>query len=462
MDKVDLVIRSGEIVRSDGSFVAGIAIKDGKIAGIMNDCCLPPADRVIDAKGKVVVAGAIDPHTHAREPGITERDDYTTCTMAAAAGGVTTILEHPVSVPPVSSVETLLYKKGIAESKAVVDFALYGGAGITSIPDILPQAEEGVVAFKTFLHAPAPGREAEFQGIYATDDGALLDVFAEVAKTGRVQCVHAENNGIIQHRIEKLRAQGRVDPMAHGESRPVVAEVEAVSRVILFAKETGVRLNLSHISSGSAVAVAKQAKEEGYPITVETCPHYLFRTEEAMRELGPYAKINPPLRSREEQDRLWMYLKDGTIDTIGTDHGPHLAEHKERGWKDIFAAPSGAPGLETVLPVLLTAVNEGRLDLQSLTKLVSENAARIYGVYPQKGVIQVGSDADLVIIDMQKEGVIDTSKMYTKQRDGARLFQGWRTVGALVMTLVRGQVVMKDGVVVGEPGYGRFVRPVRG
>jgi dihydropyrimidinase/allantoinase len=459
MSKVDLVIKGGRIVRSDQVFTADIAIGDGKILGIMDGSWSPQADEVIDASGKVVMAGGIDPHVHSREPGITERDDFTTCTMAAAAGGVTTILEQPISIPPVNSVESFVYKKGLASSKAVVDFALYGGAGSTSIPHVQAQAMEGAVAFKTFLHAPSPGREAEFEGLYATDDGALLDVFSEVAKTGRVQCVHAENNGIIQYRIQKLREQGRVDPMAHGESRPVVAEVEAASRVIHFAKETGVRLNLCHISSGSAVAEAHRAKQEGYPVTVETCPHYLFQTEEAMRTLGPYAKINPPLRSREEQEKLWMYLSKGAVDTIGSDHGPHLPEHKERGWEDIFAAPSGVSGLDTMLPLLLNAVNEGRLGLQKLTQLVSENVARMYGIYPQKGTVQPGSDADLIVVDMQKAMVIDPGRMYTKQREAARLFAGWRTQGTIVMTLVRGRMVMKDGVVVGKPGGGQFVRP---
>jgi dihydropyrimidinase/allantoinase len=193
---------------------------------------------------------------------------------------------------------------------------------------------------------------------------------------------------------------------------------------------------------------------------VETCPHYLFQTEEAMRTLGPYAKINPPLRSREEQEKLWMYLSKGAVDTIGSDHGPHLPEHKERGWEDIFAAPSGVSGLDTMLPLLLNAVNEGRLGLQKLTQLVSENVARMYGIYPQKGTVQPGSDADLIVVDMQKAMVIDPGRMYTKQREAARLFAGWRTQGTIVMTLVRGRMVMKDGVVVGKPGGGQFVRPV--
>ena len=461
MEKVDLVIKSGKIVRSHDSFEAGIAIKDGKIVAIAADSQLPPAKEVIDAKGKAVMAGVIDPHVHMREPGIVEREDWITGTMAAAAGGVTTVLDHPNSIPPVNCAEALLSKKEIIASKALIDFGLYGGAGTTSIEQIAEQAEAGAVAFKTFLW-PYPDRKDEFEGLTCTDDDTLLDIFEAVAETGLIQALHAESKPIVDHYTKKLLCEGRKDPLAHGKSRPVIAEVEAVSRVVLFAMETGLRLNIPHISSGSAAAVVREAKDRGYHnITGETCPHYLFLTEERMAEIGPYAKVNPPLRSREEQEKLWECLLDGTIDTLGSDHGPHLPEHKERGWDDIFAAPAGSAAIETALPVMLTAVNQGRIDLQTLTRLMSENVAKLYGLYPRKGVIQVGSDADLVIVDMAKEMIIDRRKMYTKQRDAARMFDGWHVVGVPVMTIVRGTVIMRDGEIVGEPGYGQFVSPCK-
>jgi allantoinase len=457
LDKVDLLIKSGKVVRSDATFEADIAVKDGKIAGILEDGLQTEAKEVINAKGKYVMAGVIDPHNHMREPGIVKREDWITGTMAAAAGGVTTVLEHPVSIPPTTSAKAFRDKKELADGKSLIDFGLFGGDGTTSIENIPELAAAGAVAFKTFIW-DYPDRQDEFAGITCTDDDALLSIFEAVAETGLVQTLHAESKAIVMHYTNKLIRAGRRDPTVHEESRPVLSEVEAVSRVLLFAMETGARLNIPHLSSGSAAAVIKAAQDKGYDnITVETCPHYLFLTKDRLAEIGPYGKVNPPIRSQEEQDKLWEHVLNGTISTIGSDHGPHLPEQKELGWKDIFAAPAGSAGVETMLPTMLNAASQGRLRLQDVTRLMSENVAKLYGLYPRKGVIRVGSDADLVIVDMNKEVTIDRRKAYTKQKDAFRMFDGYHIVGMPVMTIVRGSVVMRDGQVVGKPGYGEFI-----
>ena len=459
MEKADLVIKSAKIVRSWDSFEAGIAIKDGKIVAVASDAQLPAAGEVIDAAGKVVMAGVIDPHVHMREPGIVEREDWITGTMAAAAGGVTTVLDHPNSIPPVNCADALHSKKEFVAQRSLVDFGLFGGAGFSSIDRIAEQAEAGAVALKTFLW-PYYDRKDEFEGLFSVDDDSLLDIFEAVAQTGLVMCIHAESKPIVEHYTKKLMSLDRTDPMLHGRSRPVLSEVEAVSRAVLFAQETGMRLNIPHISSGSATDVVKEARDKGYDnITAETCPHYLFLTEKRMAEIGPYAKVNPPLRSQEEQDRLWEHLLGGTIGTLGSDHGPHLQEHKARGWEDIFAGAAGSPGVETSLPLMLTAVNQHKIDLRTVTKLMSENVARLYGLYPRKGVIQVGADADLVIVDMARETTIDRNDMYTKQKDTARMFDGWKVTGLPITTIVRGTIIMRDREIVGNPGYGQFISP---
>jgi len=449
------------VVLPDGIVRADISIRDGRIAALTDDRDSPASQEEIDATGRIVLPGLIDPHVHMREPGAEEREDWQTGTAAAAAGGVTTVLEMPVSVPPTSTVDAFQIKRRIAEQKAVVDFGLYGGAGITNLEQIPRLAEAGAVAFKTFLHEPYPDRVAEFQGIYATDDGALLDIFRAVERTGLVQCVHAENNGIIEHRTRQLRAAGQVGPRAHGESRPVIAEVEAVSRTMLLAAEAGVRLNLCHVSSASAVEVAEEYRRRRRArVTIETCPQYLLLNEEDVVRLGPYAKISPPIRSEPERARLWGLFAAGVVDTIGTDHAPHVRAAKERGWADIFEAPAGAPGLETMLPLLLTRVAEGALTLEALANVASARAARLFGLHPRKGGIRVGADADLVVVDLERTQTLDSARMYTKQREAAKLFHGRKVQGVPVMTLVRGQVVMRDGEVVGAPGHGRLVRPI--
>ncbi len=461
MKTVDLVIRGGTIVRSDGSFDAGIAVDHGRVVGILSDELLPESRQVIDARGKIIMAGIIDTHVHMRVPGKEEREDAITGGMAAAAGGVTTFLDMPNTVPPVNCADVLNAKKDLLSSKALVDFGLYGGDGETNIQHIPELAQAGAVALKTFLW-PYPDRKDEFEGLSCTNDDALLDIFETVAKTGLVQVVHCEKKPVVDHYTHKLRAEGRCTPSVHAQARPVLAEAEAVSRAVLFAIETGARLNIPHVSCGSVAAIIKAAKECGYNnITAETCPQYLFLTDERHEEIGPYAKVNPPLRSRSEQDKLWEYVLDGTIDTIGSDHAPNLPEQIEWGWEDIFAAPAGRAEIETALPLMLTAVNQGRLGLHTLTRLMSENAARLYGLYPRKGVIQVGADADLVIIDLNKQTTIDHRRLYTKQKDAARMFEGWQVTGMPVMTIVRGTVVMRDGEIVGQAGHGQFVSPAR-
>lgn len=461
MTTVDMVVKGGRIVRADGAFEAGIAIQDGRIVGILEDALLPEARQVVDARGKIVMAGVVDPHVHVREPGHVEREDWITCTRAAAAGGVTTILDMPNNVPPVNSARTWLAKLELAQQKAIVDFALFGGAGDTNIDKLAEQAEAGAVGFKSFLW-PYPDRPDEFGGISISNDDAFLDACETIADLGLVLTVHAQSKPIVDHYTKKLLGGDLSDPLLHGVSKPVLAETEANSRSVLFAMETGVKLNIAHISAGTAAAPLRTARQKGHAnITGETCPRYLLLTEERLKEIGPYGKVNPPIRSQREQDKLWGCVFDGTITTLGSDHTPHLPEHKEPGWQNILVAQDGSPAIQPGLAAMLTAVNRGQIGLPLLTQLMSENVARLYGLYPQKGVIQVGSDADLVVVDMGKEMTIDRHRLYTKQRDVARLFDGWHAVGMPVMTIVRGRVVMDDGEITEQPGYGRLARPHR-
>jgi allantoinase len=454
---IDLVVKGGQIVRPDGIFPAGLGVDEGRIVIVGAEKHLPPAREVIEADGLFVLPGLIDPHVHLRDPGHTEREDWTTGSMAAALGGVTTVLDHPNTVPPVNSVANLRDKIAIAGARSVVDFGLYGGAGETSLGEITPLAEAGVVAFKTFLF-PYMDRLDEFEGIFTTDDGALLDIFAAVASTGLLSCIHAENYQIVAAATRKLQAQGRTSPADHAPSHPLLAEEETTARAIRLARATGVRLHILHVSAGSVAGLIAHARAGGnVQVTAETCPQYLLLNEEQAAAAGPYGAVSPPIRPEAERELLWTHLLAGNIDTLGTDHAPHLAAAKERGWENIFAAPSGAPGLETGLPLLLTEVHRGRLNLPTLVRLTSENVARLYGLYPRKGVIRVGSDADLTLVDPVLRRTIDRSKMITKARDTARLFDGRETVGAPVMTLVRGRVVMRRGEITVEPGYGHFV-----
>lgn len=458
MVKYDLTITNGLIVTGAGTFRADLGIRGGRIAAIADAGAELPADDRIDARGLAVLPGVIDTHVHLRDPGRPDREDFTTGTAAAAAGGITTILEMPVSIPPVNSGAVLAARAKHVQPRAIVDFALYGAAGQDNIGDISGQAEAGAIAFKTFLHAPQTGREAEFVGLYCIDDGALHDIMLEVKKTGLKHCCHCESNAMVEHFIGRLRAAGRRDGVAHYESRPEVVEDASVATMLALAEATGVRAHAVHTSSPCAVRAIADARARGLDVTAETCPQYLFLTTDALAKHGVYAKCNPALRGQASVAGMWEHLLAGRIDVVGSDHSPYRPEEKEQGGGDIWKAPAGIPGLEVMLPLMLTAARHGRLSLPQVARLLSENAAREFNL-PAKGRIAVGCDADLVLVDHSAEWSFRRSECHSKARELYRVYEGIPLVGRVVKTLVRGTVVFDRGQVVGKPGHGRFLRP---
>jgi len=447
---IDLIIDDGMVYTPQGLVAASIGIDDGKIVSITKGSLAPKADRVVNARGYIILPGMIDMHVHFRDPGFPEREDFETGTRSAAAGGVTTVADMPNTVPAVTSVEVLEEKRRIVEKKALIDFAFIGGAGALSRETLLSLADAGVVAYKTFM-------TARFKEL-AASDGQMLENFAVIAETGRPCLVHAENEDIVSRWRDRARALGRVDPPAHGEFRPRIAENEAVTRTILLAGETPVHLHICHMTTREAVDLLARAKARGAKVTGETSPNYLLLTADAMKRLGPYAKVDPPLRGQEDQRRLWKALSEGVIDVLASDHAPYTREEKERGWRDIFEAPSGGVGVETNLPLMLDRVNRGMLKLERLVEVFSTNPARILGISPRKGTLQVGADADLVIVDMKRDFTIRGESLHSRQKTTA--FEGWKGRGLPLTTLVRGEIVMEDGEVIGRPGYGEFQRPV--
>ena len=459
MSKVQLVIRRARVVCPNGILEGGVAVDNGVIVAVGLDAGLPPGEQEIDAAGKVLLPGLIDTHVHFREPGYTAREDFLTGSQAAAAGGVTTVLIMPICVPPTSSVQLLEERLALARAKMIVDFGFYGAANADHLTEIGPLAEAGAIGFKTFMLHPPPERREEFEGLFVRDDAELLAVFREIAKTERRSCIHAENDALISAETRRLRDQGRRGLSAHVASHPPIAELEAASRVLLLAREAGVRLGLCHVSWPKAVRLAHETKTQGQNVTVETCPHYLLLSSDEVEALGPYAKINPPIRPDETRAELWDCLEADMIDYIGSDHAPYTLAEKQLGEKDIWAAPAGIPSVELTLPLLAYEVRAGRMEWTDLARWCSEGAARAFDLYPRKGVIQVGADADLVLLDPQQQGTVKRGHMLTKSRDVARLYEGRPTGGRPVLTLVRGRPVMENGRVLREPGWGRFVSP---
>ena len=456
MEKYDLIIKSGKVFMDGRLMDCNIGIKNGIIATISNEEL--DGKKVIDAEGKMVLPGTVDPHVHIRAPGHDERETFESGSKDAALGGVTTIIEMPFASPPPHSPEIVKNRMNVADKEVVVDIAFYGAAGTDCLDDVIPCSKSGIVAFKTFLHEALPGRAKEFIGLTAPNTGDQYELMEKITQTGVMIGFHAENNDMINKNIARLRSEGKISPIYHGRSRPPVVEIETAAKILLFAEKIGTKVEICHISTPEVVELVNRAKSKGVYAIAETCPHYLFLNEDALNKVGVFAKCNPPLRSEEERLKMWEFVRNGSIDIIGSDHAPYTKEEKEKGSEDIFTPPAGFPGLSTRLPLLFTAVKEGKIKLDKMVELICENPARIFGLYPKKGAIAVGSDADFVIFDPNKNGIISKDKMFTKCRDSALVYDGWKVYGKPEMTIVRGKVVFSDGEINVSPGYGEIIK----
>ena len=446
----DIVINGATLVTDSATYPASIAIKDGVILAIGAGDAMPPAIEVIDATGKHILPGAIDAHVHFREPGYVHKETWETGSASAAMGGVTTVFEMPNTNPPTGTVDALNIKLKAAEA-SYVDFGIYGLLGEDNLDHLEALIEGGVAGFKCFMGNT-------FGNLPSPPTGAILEGFEIIAKHGYRIALHAENASIMARRQVKLRAAGRTDPLAHLEARPPVVAVEAVARAAILAEWTGARIHILHVSSGDELRPLREAKARGVDITAETCPHYLLLDEQAYTDKKSLIRVNPPVREKTHQTQIWQALRDGTIDMIATDHAPHSHEEKHR--EDIWSADCGFTGVETQMPLMLTQVAAGRLSLTDYVRLTSLAPAKAFGLYPRKGALLPGSDADLVVIDMSHIASLDSALLQSK--GASTPFHAHEITGAPIHTLVRGRFVMRDRALVTDAkGHGRNVRRVQ-
>ena len=444
---IDLIIRGGSIISPSSTFEGDVAVSGEKIAAVAAPGVLPLAPNEIDAKGRYVLPGAIDSHVHFREPGYDYKENWDTGTAAAACGGTTTVFEMPNTNPPTGTLEALRLKQERAAAQAHVDYGIYGLLDEDNIDSLEDLIAAGVSGFKCFMGNT-------FGDLPAPSDGAMLEGFEILARHGYRCTVHAENPSIMARRQERMEKAGRTDPLAHLAARPEICAVEAVGRAVAFAEWTGARLHIAHKSSKDALYILKDAKARGVDVTVETCPHYLLMTTEDMKVKGGLLRVNPPIREPGHGEALWAALHDGTIDMIATDHAPHQPE--EKAAENIWQCDCGFPGVETQMPVMLTQVNEGRLTINHYVKLSAHAPAHAWGCYPNKGVIQAGSDADIVVADLGRGRVIDNKDLHSKSKITA--WHGFETSASVDWTLVRGRVIVEQGELVGEQAWGRPVK----
>ncbi|TMA12380.1 MAG: allantoinase [Deltaproteobacteria bacterium] len=452
----DLVIKNGWVVTPQETFKGGVAIKDEKFVAIGTDDTLPQSKEEIDARGKHILPGLIDGHVHFREPGIGYKEDFTTGSTAAVCGGITMVMDMPNVVPPTADADKVREKIKIAEGKFLCDYAFYGVVVQTNADHILPMKEAGVIGYKIFFgetigNLPFP------------DDGMCLEAFSNIGKSQLPLGIHAENRQIMAYYTNKLKSEGKNDPVYWEASRPDICEAESVHHAIFFAELFNTKLHVYHMSSKQAAWMVRDAKAKGLRVTAETGPHYLLREPKDMEKVGPLLKMNPPVRTKDHAEVLWDGLLNGYVDSIATDHSPHTLEEKGCDINGKLTKPaiwdciSGFCGVETGVPLILTEVNKGRMTLNHYVKVASENPAKVWQIYPKKGAIRLGSDGDITIVDMDKEGVIDVNNLHSKNKPSP--WHGWKVKGIPVYTIVRGHVQMREGQPVGKP-IGKHLRPL--
>jgi allantoinase len=431
------------LVRGDA---LDIAIEDGKIVASGPE--LPGAAEEIDARGLHIFPGLIDVHLHFNEPGRTEWEGAATGSRALAAGGGTLFFDMPLnSTPCTVNAAAFDQKRAALETSSITDFGLWGGLIPGNVPQMPELAERGVVGFKAFL---CDSGLPEFP---RADDLTLYDGLREAARLGLPVAVHAESHEITHGLTQKIATEGRGSVRAFIDSRPVVAELEAIQRAILLAREAGAKLHIVHVSSGRGVALAAEARAQGADVSIETCPHYLFFTEEDVERLGPIAKCAPPLRDRAEQKALWQQLIQGTVDMVASDHSPAPPEMKTG---DFGKAWGGIAGVQSTLAVLLDPGHHcHQLPLERITELIAAEPARRFRI-ASKGAIAVGMDADLTLVDLSKSSQLRPEHL--KQRHALSPYVGSTFRGSVVRTIRRGETIFASGEIVART-TGRLIRP---
>jgi allantoinase len=446
----DLLIRNGQFVTPDGVIQADLAVADERIVAIAPGL-EGTAQQEIDAAGLHVFPGVIDAHLHFNEPGRAEWEGFASGTRALAAGGTTCFADMPLNAhPPTVDAENFDLKRAAARAASLVDFALWGGLVPGNVERMAELAERGVIGFKAFM------ANSGIEDFAAADDLTLYEGMARAARLGLPVAVHAENDAITRALAERAQAEGRTGVRSFLDSRPVAAELEAISRAILFAQETGCTLHIVHVSTGRGVALVAEARARGVDVSCETCPHYLALTADDMERLGAVAKCAPPLRSAPERDALWRHIAAGTLPMVASDHSPSPPEMKTD--PNFFRVWGGISGCQSLLALLLTEGHDSRgLPLETIASLTARFPAERFSL-PGKGCLAAGCDADLALLDLGRSAVLRAEDLFYRHRHSP--FVGRTLRGSVVRTLVRGHTVFRDGEIASEP-IGRLVRPSR-
>jgi dihydropyrimidinase len=453
----DTIIANGTVVTATDTTLADVGIEGGVIRAVAQSLPKEKAKKFIDAKDKLVIPGGIDVHTHLDMPfgGTTSADDFETGSRAALFGGTTTLIDFAIQYKGQSLREAWDAWMKKAESRAIGDYGFH--CIITDLPDarldeMNALVREGVTSFKLFMAYP---------GVFMLDDATIFKAMRTTAKNGAMVCMHAENGGVIDVIVKQALAEGKTAPKYHALTRPTTAEAEACSRAIALAEMAGAPLYIVHLSCNDALEKVREARDRGLPVYAETCPQYLYLSLENMDEPGfEGAKyvFTPPLREKWNQEKLWQGLKHDQLQVVSTDHCPFcFKEQKELGRDDFTKIPNGGPGIEHRMSLVYSGgVAAGRFSVNRFVETVSTTPAKIFGLYPRKGTIAVGSDADIVVFDPNRKHTISVKTHH--MRVDYSMFEGITVTGMPDVVLSRGRVLVDGENFFGKPGTGNFLK----
>jgi len=442
---VDLVLSNAKAYIDNEIVDCSLAINRGKIFRIAKEANMPKAEIKIDLKNLLVLPGLIDVHVHLRDEGKAYKEDFYSGTAAAAAGGITTVLDMPNNEPVTMSVKALRRRMRIAERKILVNVGFY-----SEFPKNMKEAEEiireGAVAFKLFMGE-------QIGGLNIDDDHALLEAFEIVSSLKVLVAVHAEDKTTLKKVENELKRNNCNDVEAFLKAHSENIEVTAVKRLLKIAEQTTVHVHFCHISTENGLKAIIDGKKSGIKITCETTPHHLFLSVDGLRRIGTLALTTPPIREKHHITALWNGIKNSWIDILASDHAPHTLGEKKA--KSVWDVKVGVPGLETTLPLLLTKVKHGRLSITDVVRLMSKNPAEVFGL-KGRGCLKEGNSADLVVVDLDRKYKIDASKFHSKAKYSP--FDGLSVEGKPVKTFVGGRLIMDEGEIVAEAGSGEIIR----
>lgn len=456
---MNLLIKNGTLVTADSTFKADIAVKDGKIAAIGLNIKPLKGTEVVDAKGKLVLPGAIDGHTHLAMPfgGTISTDDYYSGTKSAACGGTTTVFDFVLQGKGESMLDAIKRRDALAATDVAVDYSFHVGVCDVSTTELLDTMEDavkfGIPSFKVFMVYD-----------FGVDDGSFYQVLQKAAKIGALVGVHAENRDVNNVLVKKYLSEGKTEAWWHYMAKNESVEGEADVRAINLAKMAGTSLYIVHLANKQGMDAVTQARDEGYPIFAETCPQYLnFTNEVYKRERGRDFVCSPPMKGKESQDALWNGIIRGDVATVATDHCPFKQSEKDWGitTKDgkpgnFTTIPNGCAGIENMYPYMLSEANKGRITFNKAVALCSTNPSKLFGLDHIKGALRVGLDADIVIYDPKKDFTITNDAMHGDTDH--IIWEGAKLKGYPVATYSRGNLVYKDGEFLGKKGAGKLIK----